>query len=222
ITMTTHVKRWWSQPLSAAFEELASGPDGLREAEAAARLERYGPNRFRDRPAQSLLLQFLKRFRNPLVIVLLVASAIAATTGEVASFAIIAVVILISVTLDFVQEHRANRAAERLRQSVAVRSTVIRDGSRREIVVGDLVPGDVVQLTAGDIVPADGRVIEARDFFLNQALLTGEPFPVEKRAVEPPIPEGSALTAPGTVFMGTSVISGTARGLVCRTGKRTE
>ncbi|HSN42232.1 MAG TPA: magnesium-translocating P-type ATPase [Burkholderiales bacterium] len=222
MTTVTHDKRWWSQPLSAAFEALASGPGGLPGAEAAARHERYGPNRFRDRPTQSLLLQFLKRFRNPLVIVLLVASAIAATMGEVASFAIIAVVILISVTLDFVQEHRANRAAERLRQSVAVRATVIRDGNRREIMVSELVPGDVVQLSAGDIVPADGRVIEARDFFLNQALLTGEPFPVEKRAAEPPTPEGGALTAPNTVFMSTSVISGTARVLVCRTGKRTE
>ncbi len=222
MTTAMHDKRWWSQPLRAAFEELTSNPDGLSAAEAAARLERFGPNRVRDQPVQSLFLQFLKRFRNPLVIVLLVASAIAATTGEVASFAIIAVVILISVTLDFVQEHRANRAAERLRQSVAVRATVIRDGSRRDVVVSNLVPGDVVRLTAGDIVPADGRLIEARDFFLNQALLTGEPFPVEKRAVEAAAAEDSAFAAANTVFMGTSVISGTAMVLVCRTGARTE
>jgi P-type Mg2+ transporter len=222
MTPAVHETGWWSQPLNAAFAELASSAGGLAEAEAAARLERFGPNRFRDRPSQPLVLQFLKRFRNPLVIVLLVASAIAATTGDVASFVIISVVILISVTLDFVQEHRASKAAEQLRQAVAVRATVIRDGSRREVLVGSLVPGDVVQLAAGDIVPADGRVIEARDFFLNQALLTGEPFPVEKRASESADAEGGALAAGNTVFMGTSVISGTANVLVCRTGARTE
>ena len=222
MTATAQGKRWWSQPLAAAFEEFASSAGGLTEAEAAARLARFGPNRFRDRPAQPLLLQFLKRFKNPLVIVLLVASAIAATTGEAASFVIISLVILVSVTLDFVQEHRANRSAERLRQSVAVRATVIRDGSRKEVVVGNLVPGDVVQLTAGDIVPADGRVIEARDFFLNQALLTGEPFPVEKHALDTAAGEGGALAAGNTGFMGTSVISGTAKVLVCRTGAHTE
>ncbi|MFN7085609.1 MAG: magnesium-translocating P-type ATPase [Burkholderiales bacterium] len=221
MTAATRDNRWWSQPLAAAFAALASTPDGLSETEAAARRKRYGPNRLREQPAQPLLLQFLKRFRNPLVIVLLAASAVAAATGEVASFVIIGTVILISVTLDFVQEYRAGQAAERLRQSVAVRATVIRGGSRREIPIGQLVPGDVVQLAAGDIVPADGRVIEARDFFLNQALLTGEPFPVEKRAAATAAAD-HALAADNTVFMGTAVISGSARVLVCRTGRHTE
>ena len=222
MTASRNVQEWWSGPLDTAFSALGSGTQGISETEAAARLARFGPNRFGDRPHRPLLLQFLARFKNPLVIVLLAASGIAAATGDVASFFLIATVILISITLDFVQEHRANRAADRLRHSVSVRVTVLRDGTRRDIAIGAVVPGDVAQLTAGDIVPADGRVIEARDFFVNQALLTGEPFPVEKHAEENPEADGAPLTARNTLFRGTSVISGTARMLVCRTGTDTE
>jgi P-type Mg2+ transporter len=113
-----------------------------------------------------------------------------------------------------VQEHRAGRAAERLKASVAVRATVVRDGRTEEVPVADVVPGDVVRLAAGDLVPADGRVLEARDFFVNQALLTGEPYPVERR------PWGAGDDT-ATVCMGTSVVSGTATVEIERTGRRT-
>src|SRR5262249_43535348 len=146
---------------------------------------------------------------------------------DVASAAIISIVVVLSAALDFVQEHRAGQAAERLRQSVAVRVQALRDGVATEVPAADLVPGDVVLLAAGSLVPADGVVLEARDFFVNQALLTGEPYPVEKRPGAPPAaPDGApgdssgdALAAAGNaVFMGTSVVSGTARVLLCRTG----
>ena len=123
---------------------------------------------------------------------------------------------MLSVTLDFLQEHRAGQAAERLKASVAVRATVLRDGAACEIPVAELVPGDVVRLAAGDLVPADGRVLEARDFFVNQALLTGEPYPVEKHARAAPDDDGASA-----VFMGTSVVSGTATVEVERTGAHT-
>ena len=124
----------------------------------------------------------MSRFRNPLVIILLVASAVLALTGDFTGFSIISTIVLISVTLDFVQEHRAGEAAERLRQSVAVRVQVLRNGEPSRVALEDLVPGDVVLLAAGDLIPCDGRILEANDFFLNQALLTGEPYPVEKSA----------------------------------------
>jgi Mg2+-importing ATPase len=190
-----------------------AGEPGLSAAEAAARLARYGPNQITTHRRRAIVFEFLARFRNPLVLLLLAASAVSALTGDLASFVIISAMVIMSVTLDFVQEHRAGRAAERLKASVAVRASVLRDGTVRELPVAEVVPGDVVRLAAGDLVPADGRVLEARDLFVNQALLTGEPYPVEKLA--------GREDDLGTVFMGTSVISGTAIVRIERTGART-
>jgi len=242
-----HPRPWWLEPPPA---DDASG--GLSQAEAEARLRRYGPNVFRERQERSLLVQYLSRFRNPLVLILLAASAVSAFTGEVANFLIIACIVLLSVTLDFVQEYRANAAAEKLRQSVSVRAVVLREGQSREVAVSEVVPGDIVLLAAGDLIPADGLVLTARDFFVKQALLTGEAYPVEKRpgvasapapaappvaasAPAAPAPASGPVAAPlaaaggggdlqdagNAVFMGTSVISGSARVRVLRTGAET-
>jgi P-type Mg2+ transporter len=200
---------------------MGASPDGLSSAEAAARLTQFGPNMIHGERKRALVLQFLTKFRNPLVIILLIASAFSAFTGDTASFFIIGTIVIISTTLDFVQEYQADQAAERLRQSVAVRGHVLRDGKPVEIPIAELVPGDVALLTAGDLIPCDGRVLEAKDFFVNQALLTGEPYPVEKAAGELP-GETEILSAGNIVLLGTSVISGTARVLMCRTGQNTE
>jgi Mg2+-importing ATPase len=138
-----------------------------------------------------------------------------------ADFVIINLIVLLSVTLDFVQEYRAGRAAERLRQSVSVRVSVVRDGKPKEVPVTEVVPGDVALLSAGDLVPADGRVLEARDFFVKQALLTGEPYPIEKHSVELTTDATDLQDATNAVFMGTSVISGSARVSVIKTGTDT-
>ena len=209
---------WWLEPLSAGTADLATVATGLSGAEAKARLAKYGPNRFRERQEKSLLLQYLARFKNPLVIILLVASAVSAVTGEVTNFVIISCIVILSVTLDFVQEYRANAAAEKLRQSVSVRAIVMRDGKPLEVAVTQVVPGDVVLLSAGDLIPADGRVLEADDFFVKQALLTGESYPVEKRPGALPDTATDLQEATNAVFMGTSVISGSARMLVVKTG----
>ena len=210
------VRPWWLEPL-----DLAAGATGLSSAEAKARLARYGPNLFRGRHEKSLLLQYLTRFKNPLVIILLIASAISALTGELTNFVIISCIVILSVTLDFVQEYRANAAAEKLRQSVSIRAMVIRDGGPQEIAVADVVAGDLVLVSAGDLIPADARVIEAHDFFVKQALLTGEPYPVEKRPTALPDTATDLQDATNAVFMGTSVISGNARVLVVKTGADT-
>ncbi len=212
---------WWLKPLADHGAELASDAAGLTSAEARSRLAEFGPNLFHDRQQHSLILQFLSRFENPLVVLLLVASAISALTGEVTNFLIISTLVLFSVTLDFVQENRAGKAAERLRQSVSLRATLIRDGKPLETLVSEVVPGDLAVLSAGDMIPADGLVLEARDLFVKQALLTGEPYPVEKRPGALP-PEASDLQdAANAVFMGTSVISGSARMRVVKTGANT-
>jgi Mg2+-importing ATPase len=212
---------WWLEPLPAGTADLATVATGLSGAEAKARLARFGPNLFREKQDKSLLLQFLTRFKNPLVVILLIASAVSAFTGEVANFLIITCMILLSVTLDFVQEYRANAAAEKLRQSVSVRAIVMRDGKPLEVALIEVVPGDVVLLSAGDLIPADGRVLEARDLFVKQALLTGESYPVEKRPGILPNSATDLDEATNAVFMGTSVISGSARVLVVKTGTAT-
>jgi Mg2+-importing ATPase len=166
-------------------------------------------------------MQFLRRFTNPLVIVLLLASAISAFTGEIANFIIISCMVLMSITLDFVQEFRAGRAADKLRQTVSVRATVMRDGQHLSVPAADVVTGDIVLLSAGDLIPADGIVLEARDFFVKQALLTGESFPVEKKPGAPTAGATGIEDAFNAVFAGTSVISGSARVLVIKTGAGT-
>lgn len=211
---------FWQLPVAALLEQVATSPDGLSSAVAASRLAQFGPNLIHGERKRALILQFLTKFRNPLVIILLTASALSAFTGDTVSFFIIGTIVIISVSLDFVQEYRAGQAADRLRQSVAVRGQVLRDGKPLEIPLAELVPGDVALLTAGDLIPCDGRVLEAKDFFVNQALLTGEPYPVEKTPGELPR-ETEILSASNTVLLGTSVISGTARVLMCRTGQNT-
>jgi Mg2+-importing ATPase len=180
-----------------------------------------GPNVLRPPRKRALFLQFLARFRNPLVIILLIASTVSAFTGDVTSFLIISTIVILSVTLDFIQEHRAGKAAEQLRQSVAIRVQTLRDDRSSDIPVASLVPGDVVLIAAGDLVPGDGRVLQAKDFFVNQALLTGESYPVEK--VPRDLSEGGQdmAGAVNSVFMGTSVVSGSATVLICRTGPNT-
>lgn len=211
---------FWRQNLKVLLESAKTTADGLTSSEAAKRLRRYGPNIFHIQRKNALLLQFLAKFSNPLVIILLVASAISAFTGDVASFIIILLIVLMSVTLDFIQEYRAGKEVDKLRQSVTVNVQVLRDGKSQEIPLSSLVPGDIVLLGVGDLVPGDGRILEAKDFFVNQAFLTGEPYPVEKNSGELP-DETEILSASNSVLRGASVISGTAKMVVCNTGANT-
>ncbi len=207
-----------SIPLDLCLSDLQTSREGLTEAEAQARLARYGPNDAMAHEGQPLSVRFILRFFNPLILILLFASALSALAGDTASFLIVVVIVTLSVTLDFVQELHAQNAVDALRRSVAPKALVLRAGRERELHFEELVPGDVVKLAAGDIVPADSRLIKSRDLFVNQALLTGEPYPAEKHDGE--VPEQSTEET-NLVFMGTSVVSGNATALVCRTGRET-
>ena len=218
---TSEDPAWWLKPLAEPRDELATDAAGLSSAEARTRLAKFGPNLFRDHKEQPLWLQFISRFKNPLIILLLVASAISAFTGEMTNFVIITLMVLFSVTLDFIQEHRAGKAAESLRKTVSVRARVIRDGNSMEVPITEVVPGDLVVLSAGDMVPADGLVLEAGDLFVKQALLTGESYPVEKRSGAAAADATELQDAANAVFMGTTVISGSARIRVVKTGTGT-
>jgi P-type Mg2+ transporter len=210
---------WWLTPMIEATP--SETETGLTAAEADHQLLVFGYNLFGDSLEPALWLQFLSRFKNPLIILLIVASAVSAFTGEVINFFIISVIVLLSVTLDFFQEHRANQAAAHLRQSISLKVTVVRDGKQQEIDVKKIVPGDLVMLSAGSLVPADCRVLQSRDFFVNQAMITGESYPVEKRAGQLDVNSTSLQDATNAVFMGTSVLSGSAQVRVINTGART-
>jgi Mg2+-importing ATPase len=211
----------WQVPTGRILERLATTAAGLDTAEVRSRRATCGPNDAATVKRTPLWLSFLARFGNPLVIILLVASGLSAATGDIASFVIVVAIVTISITLDFVQEVRAQNAVEALRRSVAVQATVRRDGASLSVPIDQLVPGDIVELIAGDLVPADSRLLESRDLFINQALLTGEPYPAEKLASDAALGAENPAGASNAVFAGTSVISGTATIVVCRTGSRT-
>ncbi|HVJ43408.1 MAG TPA: magnesium-translocating P-type ATPase [Dongiaceae bacterium] len=213
----------WSMDEAPRHLELAGdGLSGLTSAEAAARQRLHGLNRLQAKPHFSLARKFIGRFRNPLVLILLAAAAISAMTGDVSSCIIISAIVGISVLLDSLQEFRAEQAAEKLRVSVSLKEQVLRDGKPVTLPATEIVPGDVVLLAAGDMVPADGRIVEARDFFVNEALLTGESYPAEKQPVPAGIATDAIAEATNAAFMGTSVVSGSAHLLVCATGKSTQ
>src|SRR5580698_4252074 len=211
----------WRAPLTQLLNQLATKAAGLTETEARSRLTKYGANDASTVKRSPLWLQFLARFRNPLVIILIVASGLSAATGDVPSFVIIITIVTLSIIFDFIQEVRAQNAVEALRRSVAVQATVRRDGVSLSVLTEQLVPGDIVELIAGDLVPADSRLLESRDLYVNQALLTGEPYPAEKRVSDAASGMENPAGASNAVFAGTSVISGTATILICRTGNRT-
>ena len=186
---------------------------GLTEAEAARRLALYGGNVVPSHRRRPIVVEYLLRFRNPLILLLVAASIAAGWSGDATSTGIIIAIVVASVTLDFVQEYRASRAVERLQSTIAAQASVLRDGVRRVVAVAALVPGDVVFVTAGDIVPADGRLVEAERLQVNESLLTGESFPVDKQVEAGPT---------GEIRMGTSIASGTGAFAVDATGSRTE
>lgn len=211
---------YWQRPGQDILDALDSGAGGLAEEEAVRRLGMFGPNRIAEGQRRHLLVDLGRRLANPLVAILLVASAIAGATGDGVSFVIIVSMVLLSTGLDMVQERRAEATAEALKQSIALTALVLRDGVRKELPVERLVPGDIVSLAAGDLVPADGLVIEANAAQVNQAALTGEPYPVEKRAEAAP---GDAMDDARNIMLhGSSVIGGTATMLVVATGGGTQ
>ena len=216
------VGAFWQTPLDELERQLGASSNGLSSTEADARLLRCGANTLDSRQKYSFLLKVLSRFRNPLVLILLVAAVISGLTGDVASLGIISTMVLLSVLLDSVQEYRAEQAAEQLKVSVALKEQVLRDGREVTIRADQLVPGDVVLLAAGDLVPADGRLLEARDFFVNEGLLTGESYPTEKRVAAEGTANVDVAQAEDAAFMGTSVVSGSAKLLLCATGNATQ
>jgi Mg2+-importing ATPase len=213
------VDRFWTVPEDAMIARLASGRAGLATTEADRRLAVTGPNTVADRPRRELAAKVGRRLIEPLVAILLVAALVSGLTGDWPGFAIIVCIVAVSVCLDVVQEHRAELASHRLRDSVAVRASVRRDGTVVSLPVERIVPGDVVELTAGALVPADGIVLDSHGGLANEALLTGEPYPVAKHGgTSEAVAPAGAFNA---LFAGTAFVAGTATMLVVTTGHAT-
>ncbi|MEH2702490.1 cation-transporting P-type ATPase, partial [Rhizobium johnstonii] len=212
---------YWAQPQPELFNELKSRVSGLTSAEAALRLQKYGANTVDAGSRSSVFRTLLKQFLSPLVLILIFAAGVAASVGELHDALIIGCIVLASSLLGFTQEYRASRAVESLRKSVSLSATVLRDGTARAVPAEAIVPGDIINLSAGSLVPADAVILASRDLNVSEAALTGETFPVGKApGISPPQAQiGSRLNC---VFTGTSVRSGTATALAVATGHRTE
>ena len=208
-------------PLKTQFEQLQSSEQGLTGEEARKRLDTYGPNDTTGMKRESVLVQFLRLFLNPLIIVLLLASLVSAILGDPVDAGIIFVIVLLSNILNFVQTYRSQKAVDKLRAGVALTASALRDGTWIEIQSRDLVPGDMIRLTAGDMIPADARLVQTTDLQVQQAALTGESQPAEKTADDLDVPTENLAEAHNRVFLGTSVVSGSATALVTSTGRNT-
>ena len=199
---------------------LASGPDGLSQDEADRRLPLYGENAVEARDSLSAWRLFGRQVASPLVWVLIFGAFVALTLGEWLNAGIILAIVLGSAVLGFSQEYRASAAVAKLRARLARTVSALRDRSATSIDVLRVVPGDIVLLSAGNLVPADGMILEARDFLVSEASLTGESYPTEKSPGSVPA-DAPAAKRTNSVFLGTSVRSGTAKVLVTETGTRT-
>lgn len=211
---------YWSRPVADVLQACGTSPNGLAQREALARLKRYGPNSLTVTQSHSVGALAVGQFRNPLVLILIVACGISLVVAEWVNALVVLAIVLLSTLLGFTQEYVASRAIDKLRSRIRIHCRVWRGGTLKTMPSEHLVPGDVVELSAGSLIPADGLVLSCRDFFVNQAVLTGETFPVEKRPGN--VKHSANLSERSNcVFMGSSVSSGMARVLLVQTGKDT-
>ncbi len=209
-------------PTNELLSRLNTSSNGLTCSEAEKRLEVYGRNEFAKKKKRAAIFNFLSRFKSPLVIILIIAGGVSAALGAIPSVIVIYTMVILSVSLAYYQENNASKAAELLREKVATLATVLRDNTKQEIKLPLIVPGDIIYLSAGDITPADARIIEAKDLFVNQSALTGESFPVEKTSAPIKTKSASITEWNNYLFMGTSIVSGSASAVAVRTGGFTE
>jgi Mg2+-importing ATPase len=171
---------YWAVPASKLLAALHSSPDGLGARAAALRLKRYGPNLPGETRRLGAVRLFLRQYESPLILILVAAAAVAALVRDWTNAVIVLLIVLGSGVLSFAQEYRASTALEKLRAKVRITCTVLRGGKAAVIPSSNVVPGDIVLLSAGSLIPADGVLLDAKDFFVSQAVLTGESFPTEK------------------------------------------
>jgi Mg2+-importing ATPase len=219
--MNQHLTAFWSISVSDLLARLQTAPEGLAGEQARERLLRLGANLLTPPSKSGALALLVEQFRSPIILILLLAAGLSAFLQNPTDAGIILAIVLASSLLGFWQEKGAAEAIQKLLAIVQTTAEVLRDGSRQQIPAHQVVPGDVLLLKAGDTIPADCRMLESRDLFVNEAALTGETYPQEKFPGELP-PETPLSQRSNTVFMGTPVVSGTAKALAVLVGRSTE
>ncbi|OGE23132.1 MAG: magnesium-translocating P-type ATPase [Candidatus Dadabacteria bacterium RIFCSPHIGHO2_12_FULL_53_21] len=218
--MDHHTDEFWSVPESGLLEKLGTSAGGLGTDEALRRLAGNGRNILKPSVETEWLPILLSQFKSPIIIILLFAAVLSLFLSSPADAIIILAIVFVSGLLGFWQEHGAANAVKNLLNMVRIKAAVLRDGTTAEVPIEDIVPGDVVLLSAGGIIPGDCRILDSKDLFVNEATLTGETYPAEKLAGV--LPAGTPLRKrTNTLFMGTSVVSGSGRAVIVHTGKET-
>lgn len=215
------LEHFWSVPTDQAMAILSCNLQGLSQAEASSRLKTYGPNTIKSKKRVSAIILFLSQFKSPITLLLIAAALLSAGLGDVVDTIIILIIVLISSLLSFWQEKGAANAVNELLKLVQLNYTALRDGVRTEIPMEQIVPGDIVYLTAGDIIPGDSLIIESQEIFVDEAAFTGETYPVEKIGCVLPA-DAQLSKRSNSLFMGSHMISGKATALVIKTGHETE
>ena len=206
---------------ATVLNKLGSGIDGLSEHEVRVRLKQFGRNTLDWEHRQSSFSRFLSNARNPLVLLLMALGLLSFLTGDLRATVVIFVMVILGIVLRFVQETRADHAAEKLKAMVSNTATAVRHGKESEIPLQRLVPGDIIHLAAGDMVPADVRMLFTKDLFINQSALTGESMPVEKKAGAILADIINPLELTNIRFHGSNVVSGAVTDVVIHTGNQT-
>ncbi|MCX6270937.1 MAG: magnesium-translocating P-type ATPase [Bacteroidetes bacterium] len=219
--MTQDSSQFWSIPLSEIFNKLHAARGGLTTRDAEKRLAIYGVNRLKPKKRSDAFTLLVAQFKSPIILILLFATGLSLFLHNVVDASIILAIVVISGLLGFWQERSATNAVAKLLAIVQIKAAVLRDGNEKEIPVEEIVPGDIVILNAGDIVPGDCLLVESKDAFADEAMLTGETYPVEKE-VSLLASDTALAQRTNTVWMGTHIVSGNVKALVVRTGKETE
>jgi len=212
---------FWSIPTKDLLKNLQVTSTGLSTGEAQKRLTSYGTNRLKPQKRSGAFSLLISQFKSPIILILLFATGLSLFLHNLVDASIILSIVIISGLLGFWQEYGASNAVAKLLAIVQIKAEVIRDGKQQEIHIEEIVPGDIVTLNAGDIVPGDCILLEEKDLFVDEAMLTGETFPVEKEISVLPV-ETALAKRSNTVWMGTHIVSGSAKALVVLTGKNTE
>ena len=211
----------WSMPMAQLMQNLKTSTEGISTTQAQQQRAIMGENRLIHKSRQTAILLFISQFKSPISLLLLLSVALSFFLHDATDAAIILVIIAVSSLLSFFQEHNAANALDKLLAVVKSTSIVLRDGKQVDLPMEEIVPGDIILITAGAKIPADCRILESRDLFVNEASLTGETFPVEKRAGDLPA-KSNVSESYNALFLGTFVVSGTAKVLVIHTGRNTQ
>ena len=212
---------FWNLPAEQVLQQIESNSQGLSRQEAQKRLIQYGANSLKQKQQNNTLFLLLNQFKSPIILILIAAAILSGFLGDTIDTIIILSIVLISGLLGFWQERGATDAVAKLLALVQVKATVLRDSQSQDIPNEEVVPGDIVVLNAGDSIPGDCLILESKDLAVNEAALTGETYPADKLSGVLPAEVGLSQRT-NTLYMGTNVISGTAKAVVVQTGKRTE